>query len=86
MGLARRDHPEVSAEGQASKADAEKADGAVADRVQKAVDEETEQGFRGIKVDPLPNSAYSLESGPESPAVGSTGRLPQVDVADITRS
>lgn len=35
--------------------------------VQKNVDEEQEQGFRGAEVDPLPNSAYSLESGPDSP-------------------
>lgn len=37
------------------------------EQVQAAVDEETEQGFRGTKVDPLPNEAYSLESGPDSP-------------------
>jgi len=49
---------------------------------QEAVDEETDQGYRGVKVDPLPNSAYSLESGPDAPTVGPTGRLPQVDVAD----
>lgn len=35
--------------------------------VQKKVDEEQEQGFRGSEVDPLPNSAHSLESGPEAP-------------------
>jgi hypothetical protein len=30
------------------------------DQVQKAVDKETEQGFRGEKVDPTPDSAYSV--------------------------
>lgn len=39
--------------------------------VQAKADKETEQGFVGTKVDPRPNSAYSLESGPDSPsAVG----------------
>jgi hypothetical protein len=37
--------------------------------VQKAVEAEQEQGFRGAKVDPLPNSAHSLESGPDAPTV-----------------
>jgi len=36
--------------------------------VQAKVDEETDDGYRGVKVDPLPNSAYSLESGPDSPS------------------
>lgn len=30
------------------------------DQVQDAVDEETAQGFRGTKVDPTPDSAYSV--------------------------
>jgi len=30
------------------------------DQVQEAVDQETEQGFRGTKVDPPPDSAYSV--------------------------
>lgn len=37
--------------------------------VQKAVDEGQEQGYIGIKIDPLPNSAYSLESGPDAPTI-----------------
>lgn len=37
--------------------------------VQKKVDTETDKGYEGTGVDPLPNSAYSLESGPESPTV-----------------
>lgn len=36
---------------------------------QKTVDKAEEQGFLGRKVDPLPNSAHSLESGPDSPTV-----------------
>lgn len=27
-----------------------------------------EQGYRGVKADPRPNSDYSLESGPDSPS------------------
>lgn len=37
-------------------------------RLQSEVDKQTEQGFVGTKVDPLPNSAHSLESGPDSPS------------------
>lgn len=44
-----------------------KTDDAGAEEVQKAVDEEQEQGFVGEKVDPRPNSDHSLESGPDSP-------------------
>lgn len=37
-----------------------------------------EQGYAGTKVDPLPNEAYSLESGPDSPlasdALGNVGQ------------
>lgn len=29
--------------------------------VQKRVDEETDQGFRGIKADPTPNENYTVE-------------------------
>lgn len=35
--------------------------------VQKAVESDQEQGFHGVKVDPLPNSSHSLESGPDAP-------------------
>jgi hypothetical protein len=35
----------------------------------KAVETAQDQGFIGVKVDPLPNSAYSLESGPDSPTI-----------------
>jgi len=30
-------------------------------QVQKAVDAETEQGFRGVEVDQTPNEAYTVE-------------------------
>jgi hypothetical protein len=39
------------------------------DESQKIASKEDEQGFRGVKVDPLPNSAHSLESGPDAPTV-----------------
>lgn len=35
--------------------------------VQEQVDEEQAKGFFGTKVDPRPDSDYSLESGPDSP-------------------
>jgi hypothetical protein len=45
---------------------------AVNDQIAK----EQEQGFRGVAVDPNPNEAYSIQTGPDSPA--STGeRLEQ---------
>ena len=56
----RKDHPETSTEGRRAKADAEKADAKVAGQVQEAVDRETEQGFRGIEVDPTPNENYTV--------------------------
>lgn len=37
------------------------------EQAQEKVDKEDEQGYRGTKVDPLPNSAHSLESGPDAP-------------------
>lgn len=36
---------------------------------QKLTDQAEEKGYIGNKVDPLPNSAHSLESGPDSPSV-----------------
>lgn len=49
-------------------------------QVQKNVEEAEQDGFIGRKVDPLPNSAHSLESGPDGvPLVdGITTRTPQV--------
>lgn len=36
--------------------------------VQHKMDADTEQGYRGDKVDTTPNEAYSLESGPDAPS------------------
>lgn len=62
MAVSRKtpDHPETEPAGQQAKADAEQADQAVAGQVQDAVDRETEQGFRGVEVDPTPNEAYTV--------------------------
>jgi len=51
--------------------------------VQAKVDEETEKGYRGVKVDPLPNLAYSIQTGPDSPS-GSDDRTraPQHDLQE----
>lgn len=38
------------------------------DEVQTKVDTETEQGFRGVKVDPVPDEEYTLTTGPNSPS------------------
>lgn len=38
----------------------EKATEKAAEQVQKAVDVETDQGFRGVEVDPTPNENYTL--------------------------
>lgn len=47
---------------------AEKAAEKATTEAQKATDRAEEQGFLGTKVDPRPNSDYSLESGPDSPS------------------
>ncbi len=47
----------------------EKSEAAIEAEVQTAVDKEQEKGYVGVKVDPLPNEAYSLESGPDSPGL-----------------
>lgn len=44
---------------------AEKDAGGVQDALIKATEED---GFLGTKVDPLPNSEHSLESGPDAPS------------------
>lgn len=36
-------------------------------KLDEAVDEAQANGYFGVKVDPLPNEAYSLESGPDGP-------------------
>ena len=68
--MPRKDHPETTAEGQAAKDEAEKADAKVADQVQANIDQETEQGYRGLKVDPTPNENYTaagVTSGAPTP-------------------
>jgi hypothetical protein len=69
------------------KTDDEQATDKAAERVQQAVDVETDQGYRGAKVDPRPNSDYSLESGAGSPsaAAGYVGELrARADQAAVT--
>jgi hypothetical protein len=56
-----KEHPEKSAEGQAAKADAEKADADVSGQVAEAIKRDTAQGFRGIEVDPTPNDHYTVQ-------------------------
>lgn len=46
---------------------ADKAADAGQAEMQKIADEASDQGFLGTKVDPIPNSEYSLQSGPDSP-------------------
>lgn len=40
-----------------------------ASEVRERFEDDQKQGFSGVKVDPLPNSAHSLESGPDAPTV-----------------
>lgn len=42
--------------------------------VQAVADEATAKGYFGTARDPFPNSAYSLESGPESPSAADAHR------------
>lgn len=46
--------------------------------VKKQVDEAEDQGFFGIKVDPLPNEAYTLTTGPDSPTNSPNDRVEQI--------
>jgi hypothetical protein len=48
---------------------AKKVDDAGAAQVQAEVDKETEQGYVGQKVDPVPNEEYTLVTGPDSPPI-----------------
>jgi hypothetical protein len=56
--------------------------------VQKTVDHEEEQGFRGVKVDPRSDLDYSVQTGPDSPghADNDHTRLAQHSAADIEGS
>lgn len=49
--------------------------------VEERVDAIEEKGYIGTKVDPLPNSAHSLESGPDAPPVSEARR--DIDIADL---
>lgn len=80
-------HPENTPAGQQAKADAAAADTSTAE-VQKRVDRETAQGFRGVEVDPTPNEAYSVAgvtSGAPTPETddeaAETARKAQADTA-----
>lgn len=84
---AKSDHPENSAAGQQAKADAVQADQQVSAGPQEIIDRETEQGFRGVEVDPTDNKAYTLEgvtSGMATPetdeAAAEAARKAQADV------
>lgn len=57
-------------EAQANEANEKHANEVGADSVQSQFDDAEKQGFFGVKVDPLPNEAYSLEGGP--PTAGNT--------------
>jgi hypothetical protein len=59
------------------------------DAIQDAVDQAEEQGFLGQKTDPRPNSAYSLESGPDSPSAAEAtldGLRAQTETLEATLS
>lgn len=53
--------------------------------VQAKVDKAEDKGYFGTKVDPLPNEAYSLETGPDSPRAveAPNARLAQVHIDDV---
>lgn len=48
---------------------------------QELADQAEEKGYLGTKVDPLPNSAHSLESGPDAPPIHEVE--PRVDIATL---
>lgn len=55
--------------------------------VQKNVDAEEEKGFRGVEVDPTPNSEFSIQSGPKSPtAEEQRAALKEKDCSPRSRS
>lgn len=83
-----RNHPETSDEGRQAKRSAEKADASTADQVAENLSTETEQGFRGVEVDPTPNENYTLagqNAGAPTPetdeATRKTAAEGQADVA-----
>lgn len=61
MATARnKDHAESSDAGQKAKADAEAAAKDLTAPAEEEIGKETEQGFRGIEVDPTPNEHYTV--------------------------
>jgi hypothetical protein len=60
MVMSFKSHPETSGEGLQAKTEAENADSVVAGKVADNIGRETEQGFRGVEVDPTPNENYTL--------------------------
>lgn len=84
----KSDHPENTPAGQKAKADAVAADSATTSGPQQVIDRETEQGFRGVEVDPTPNENYTLAGvtkgapTPETdPEAAEAARKAQADVA-----
>lgn len=60
MPTARKDHPETSDAGKQAKADAEAAAADLTAPAREEIAKETEQGFRGVEVDPTPNEHYTV--------------------------
>lgn len=59
------------------------------DRVQDAVDEETERGFNGVEVDPTPNENYTLSgvtSGKPTPETDEKAASKAAEAASAARS
>jgi len=73
----------------APKKDAEAADGGAAE-LQEFVDDAEAKGYIGFVPDPNPNKAYSLQSGPDSPAAvtdnASRVEIPAADQTEIKES
>lgn len=53
--------------------------------VQEKADKETDQGFVGTKVDPVPNEAYTLTTGPDSPSASDARRAALHAELDATK-
>lgn len=67
-----------------AKTEESKTDAAL-DRVQKQIDVETEQGFRGVEVDPTPNENYTVAgvtSGKPTPETDDGARAKARDAVE----
>jgi hypothetical protein len=60
-------------------------DGPGADEVRDRVTQETEQGFRGVEVDPTPNEHYAVGGVIAGKPTPETTPDPKVSAADATR-